>query len=250
DISEQKRLLRALEETSRAKDEFLAMLSHELRTPLNAIMGYARMMAANTIAEERRAHVVRIIERNARTLDRLVSDVLDLSSSVGGKSRLNLRATNLGSIVQAAIDVVRPAADAKRQALALTSPNGLVPVVSDPDRLQQVFWNLLSNAVKFTPPGGRIDVHVARRPDEAEVTVSDTGIGIPPDFLPHVFERFRQGESGVARTFGGLGLGLALVRHFVELHGGRVTASSAGKGLGSSFRVILPLPEAGATPPA
>jgi two-component system sensor histidine kinase VicK len=240
DISEQKRLTRELEEASRAKDEFLATLSHELRTPLNAIMGYARMLAANAVPSQRHSDVVQIIERNAHSLARLVSDVLDLSSIVGGKSRLHQRPSDLAAVALAAVEVVRPAAEAKGLTLVLHHLDSPVLLVADPDRLQQVFWNLLSNAVKFTPNGGRIEMTVTQRSGEVEVTISDTGIGIQPELMPHLFQRFRQGDSKPTREYGGLGLGLALVRHYVELHGGTVTVASGGAGQGSTFRVTLP----------
>jgi PAS domain S-box-containing protein len=241
DISTQRRLMREAEEASRAKDEFLATLSHELRTPLNAMMGYARMLASGAVPEQRRKHVVQVIERNTRVLSHLVSDVLDLSSIVRGKSRLYRKETDVSAVMRDALEVVRPAAEAKGQTLTWTGSSTPAIVMGDTDRLQQVFWNLLMNAVKFTPARGRIDIRATTKGGEVEVTVTDNGIGIKPEFVPHVFQRFRQADSGPTRHQGGLGLGLALVRHFVELHGGRVSVSSAGEGKGATFFVALPL---------
>jgi PAS domain S-box-containing protein len=240
DITTQKRLLYELEEASRVKDEFLATLSHELRTPLNAVMGYARMLRSENLTDTRRPQVLEIIERNARVLSQLVSDVLDVSTIVTGKIRLQVEECDLPSLIESAVEVVRPSAEAKRQTISLKRDAGDYRVVGDPDRLRQVFWNLLVNAVKFTPLGGRIEIVLVQRHAMVDVTVSDTGIGIKPEFLPHVFQRFRQGEAGLNRGFGGLGLGLALVRHFVELHGGSVAVSSPGEGQGATFRVTLP----------
>lgn len=240
-ITEQKRLIRELEQASRMKDEFLATLSHELRTPLNAVLGYARMWRSGTVVEERREQVVQIIERNANSLAQLVSDVLDMSSIVTGKVRLFPESCDLSELVHAAVDVVRPSAEAKGLELQVVSNSASIMYRCDTNRMRQVFWNLLSNAVKFTPNGGRIEVQLAKEASHIEVTVSDTGIGIKPEFLPHVFQRFRQGEGGIARQFGGLGLGLALVQHFIELHGGTVTAMSRGEGQGATFRVMLPI---------
>jgi PAS domain S-box-containing protein len=248
DITEQKRLLQQLEETSRLKDEFLATLSHELRTPLNALLGYAQMLKEGKIPDEGRGRALELIDRNARSLMRLVSDVLDISTIVAGKARLKLDACELTPVLEAAIDVVRPAMEAKRLSLVREFDADGATILGDHDRLQQVFWNLLANAVKFTPEGGRITVTLHKDAGLARVSVADTGAGISPSFLPYLFQRFRQGNQSADREFAGLGLGLALVRHFVELHGGDVTAKSPGPGQGSTFEVSLPL--FAATPPA
>jgi signal transduction histidine kinase len=241
DITTQKRLLRELEEANRSKDEFLAMLSHELRTPLNAVIGYLRIIRSPLVTDNRRERILEVLERNATILLQLVTDLLDVSGIVTGKVRLNPVRCDITAAVRAAVDVMRPAADAKGVTLSVAMPSTDIYGHCDADRLQQVFWNLLSNAVKFTRSGGRIDVDVATVNGMAQITVSDTGIGIKPDFLPYVFHRFRQADSGVSREVGGLGLGLSIVRHFVELHGGEVSAESAGENRGSRFRVLLPL---------
>ena len=241
DITVQRQLMRAVEDASRVKDEFLAMLSHELRTPLNAVLGYTRMLRLGHVTDERREHVMDIIERNAKVLSQLVSDVLDVSGIVTGKIQLKLLEHNLASALGAAVDIVRPAADAKNVTLHVDVADGTVPVRCDPDRIQQVFWNLLSNAVKFTPRGGQIDVRATSYRGNAMVTVTDSGIGIAAASLPYIFQRFWQGESGSGREARGLGLGLALARHFVELHGGTIQATSPGPGQGSTFTVTLPL---------
>jgi PAS domain S-box-containing protein len=240
DIREHKRLIRQLEEHSRLKDEFLATLSHELRTPLNAIMGYVRMLRSGTIKSEGRARALDLVDRNAHALARMVNDVLDMSTIVAGRTRLAMQTCDLVAVVQASVEVVRQTAQAKQQDLQLDA-RGTVFVLGDPDRLQQVFWNILVNATKFTPAGGRISARVLGGDTHAVVSIADTGAGIPAEFLPHVFERFRQGDTGTTREFGGLGLGLALVRHYVELHGGSVSAASPGPGLGTTFEVTLPL---------
>ena len=241
DITAQVELVRKLGEANRIKDEFLAMLSHELRTPLNAVLGYTQMLRSGQIGDERREQVLDIVERNARLLSQLVSDMLDVSSIVTGKVRLKPALVDLLHVARAAADVVRPAMEAKRLDFKLESDGKPLIANADADRLQQVFWNLLSNASKFTPEGGRVSMALRRDGGSADITVSDTGIGIAPDFLPHIFERFRQAEAGSRREYGGLGLGLSLVRHFVELHGGSVSAESGGRGTGSTFRVRLPL---------
>ena len=240
DISEQRRLLRQAEEAARSKDEFLAMLSHELRTPLNAVLGYTRMLRDGRYTDERREQVMEIIERNARALSQLVSDVLDVSSIVTGKVRLTLDACSVAVPLQAALDIVRPSADAKGVALRITVPAEPASARCDVDRMQQVFWNLLSNAVKFTPRGGVVQATLAADDSVVAVVVTDTGIGIRPESLPFLFQRFWQAESVHTRSVGGLGLGLALVRHFVELHGGTISAASEGEGRGATFTVALP----------
>jgi PAS domain S-box-containing protein len=224
---------------NRAKDEFLAVLSHELRTPLNAILGWTQVaQAGGASADPSRA--LEVIERNARRQARLIEDVLDMSRIVSGRLGLELAPVNLGNVVDAAIETVRPLVDAKSLKLLLDGDCGGT-VLGDAQRLQQVLWNLLSNAVKFTPPGGRIDVLLERRDPMCAITVRDTGDGIAPEFLPLVFERFRQEDTGTSRRYGGLGLGLTIVRHLVEMHGGTVSARSPGPGQGASFTVQLPL---------
>jgi PAS domain S-box-containing protein len=241
DITAQRQLIRSVEEASRVKDEFLAMLSHELRTPLNAVLGYTRMLRMGHVTEERQEHVMNIIERNANVLSQLVSDVLDVSGIVTGKIKLNLATHDIAAVLAAAVDIVRPAADAKNVTLHVETDDASVPIRCDADRIQQVFWNLLSNAVKFTARGGNIDVRLAKQRGNVIVTVTDTGIGIASSSLPYVFQRFWQGETGIGRDVRGLGLGLALARHFVELHGGTIHATSPGPGQGSTFTVTLPL---------
>jgi CheY-like chemotaxis protein len=223
------------------KDEFLAVLSHELRTPLNAVLGYAHLLAAGTLSPERTTHALAAIERNAKAQARLVESLLDLSRVMAGKLELNLERVDLAAILDAAVDVIRPAAEEKGITLnVLSSPDPIV-FVGDAGRLQQVFWNLLSNAIKFTPAGGMIGVSVHLRGDTVEIQVTDNGQGISPDFLPYVFERFKQSDGQGGRPSAGLGLGLALVREMVQGHGGTVAAESEGDGHGSSFRVTLPL---------
>ena len=237
---------RAAAEASRAKDEFMAVLSHELRTPLNAILGWTRLLRdPRQPAVGDRA--LAAIERNAQAQVHLVDDLLDMSRIVSGKLELSVRVVDAARLMDAAIDAVRPSIDARGLRLETVVDGAPALVSGDPDRLQQVFWNVLANAVKFTPSHGRIDVRVTRQDDEVDVRVSDTGQGIPPDVLPYVFEPFRQADSTPARRHGGLGLGLALVRHFVELHGGRVAADSAGENHGSTITIRLP---AAAAPPA
>ena len=229
------------EAASCLKDEFLATLSHELRTPLTAILGWASIVTRGHADETRAAHAMRAIERSARTQARLVDELLDVSRLVSGQMRLNLSAVSLNAVVDDALEGARPAAEAKKLELVKRSDAPMHTIRADAGRLQQVVWNLLSNAVRFTPPGGRIEVSLREVDDQAEVRVTDTGIGIHPDFVPHVFERFRQGDSSTTRTHGGLGLGLAIVRHLVELHGGTVGAESAGEGRGATFVVRLPI---------
>ena len=240
DVTEQRRLGRRAEEAVRAKDEFLAMLSHELRTPLNAVLGYTRMLRDGRFTDERREEVFEIIERNARVLSQLVSDVLDVSGIVSGKVRMKLDECDVAVPLRAAIDSVRPSADAKGVAVRLTMPGEPVIALCDADRMQQVFWNLLSNGVKFTPRGGVVQVTLAAHADTISITVVDSGIGIRPESLPFLFQRFWQAENVHTRLTGGMGLGLALARHFVELHGGMITATSEGEGRGSTFTVTLP----------
>jgi signal transduction histidine kinase len=234
---------RAYEATRRAnelKDAFLATLSHELRTPLNAILGYMRMLTSGQVANERRAKALEVVERNAKALHQMVEDLLDVSRIEAGKIRLNVQAVHLPAIIRDASAAISPAADARGVRLESILEQDPPHVLGDPDRLQQVVWNLLANAVKFTPRGGRVEVRLAHADSHVELVVSDTGAGIAPDFLPQVFERFRQAESGLTREYGGLGLGLAIARHLVEMHGGSITAASDGVGHGSTFCVRLP----------
>jgi PAS domain S-box-containing protein len=241
DISERKRLIAELERANRVKDEFLATLSHELRTPLNAILGYSRLLRGEMMDESGRARAIETIERNATALAQLVTDVLDVSRIISGKMRFDVERCDIGAVVTSATDSIGPALRARRIELRQQLDPDIGVVAGDPNRLQQVFWNVLSNAVKFTPEGGRIDVLVTRAGSSVRVTVRDTGRGIDPGILPHVFERFRQGDSSTTRDVGGLGLGLAIVRHYVEMHGGRVWASSEGIGRGATFTIELPL---------
>jgi signal transduction histidine kinase/ActR/RegA family two-component response regulator len=234
------------EAANRAKDEFLSTLSHELRTPLTPILGWAGMLRRRSLDDAGREQALEIIERSARAQVQLVSDLLDVSRIVTGKFQLERRPVELGEVLGAAIAVVQPAAAAKSIAIKTRVDPDVGPVEADPDRLQQVFWNLLSNAVKFTPTGGRIETLLERDGGEAVITVRDSGVGIDPAFLPYVFDRFRQADATSTRRYGGLGLGLAIVRSLVELHGGRVAAASEGEGRGATFTVRLPL----APPPA
>jgi signal transduction histidine kinase len=228
------------ETLSRAKDEFLATLSHELRTPLNAILGWSQMLRRGQLEESARVRAMEIIERNARVQAQLVEDLLDLSRVVRGRVHLEMRDVKLGPIIEAVFDSVRPAADAKDITLALDDRLN-DEVAGDAARLQQVFWNLLTNSTKFTDKGGRIEARLFRDGSEAIVQVTDDGRGITRDLLPHVFERFRQGSNDTVDGRGGLGIGLSLVRHLVELHGGTVSAESAGEGQGATFTVRLPI---------
>ena len=228
------------ENANRLKDEFLAVLSHELRTPLTAILGWSKMLMDGQVAEETRAGALASIYRNARSQAQLIEDLLDISRIITGRLRIEPRPVNLASVVEAAVAGVRPSASAKGVTLQ-TKLDPLAGAVSgDPDRLQQVVWNLLTNAVKFTPKGGLVEARLSRVGSQIEIVVSDTGQGIEPDFLPHVFDRFRQADSSTTRRHSGLGLGLSIVRHLVELHGGAAHAESAGRGQGSTFRVLLP----------
>lgn len=222
------------------KDDFLATLSHELRTPLNAILGYTRMLRDGAIAAGRQPAALAVVERNATALCQIVEDVLDVSRIVAGKVRLNVQPVDLASAIGDGIATIMPAADAKGvQVSALLDP-AAPTIAGDPDRLQQILWNLLSNAVKFTPRGGRVEVRLGIVDGSIEIIVSDSGAGIPAAFLPYLFERFRQADSRATREHGGLGLGLAIARHLVELHGGSITATSGGEGQGATFRVRLP----------
>src|SRR5215813_13101832 len=229
------------EAANRMKDEFLATLSHELRTPLTALYGWACLLRESTFADDVANQSVKAIERNAKVQTQLINDLLDVSRIISGKLHLNVRPMDLSSVIEAAISVVRPAADARSIHLTYSHARVVRAISGDFERLQQVVWNLLSNAVKFTPEGGRIEVRLDYSDTHALLTVADNGRGIPSDFLPHVFDRFRQADSSTTRQFGGLGLGLAIVRHLVELHGGTVNAGSPGVNLGATFTTTFPL---------
>ena len=237
------RLYREAQEANRLKDEFLATLSHELRTPLTSILGWTTLLRSVKFDDVTAARALETIERNARSQKQLIDDLLDASRIITGKLRLELKPAELKSVVEMACHAARPAADAKGIELSLALDPAASLVAGDAERLQQVVWNLLSNAVKFTPERGRVEVRLARAGTQAEISISDTGQGIKAEFLPHVFERFRQADGTTTRTHGGLGLGLAIVRHLVELHGGTVAAESLGEGQGATFRVSLPLIE-------
>lgn len=238
---ENARLYVGVQEASRLKDEFLATLSHELRTPLNAILGYSRMICAGIVAPERQQKAMETIARNATSLTQIVEDVLDVSRIISGKLRLHVQPVDVPAVVETAVDSVVPAAEARGVRLEVVIDPLAAPISGDPERLQQIVWNLMSNAVKFTNRDGKVQVEVQRVNSHVEVTVSDTGIGISRAFLPHIFERFRQADAGTTRERGGLGLGLSITRHLVEMHGGTIEAFSEGEGKGSSFRVSLPL---------
>ncbi|HEX8180116.1 MAG TPA: ATP-binding protein [Pyrinomonadaceae bacterium] len=241
DIDEQKRLYRVAQEANRMKDEFLATVSHELRTPLTSMMGWVELLQLGMLDEQGRAHALQVINKSAQAQAQLIADLLDISRIVSGRLRLDVRSVELADVIEAAADVVRPAADAKSIQLHMKLARNGGLVSGDPDRLQQVIWNLLANAVKFTPEGGTVEISLTSAGKHAEITVADNGAGIAPDFLPYVFDRFRQGDSTTTRQHGGLGLGLAIVRHIVELHGGTVEAASAGLDQGATFRLRLPL---------
>ena len=239
------------EAANRGKDDFLAVLSHELRTPLQAMLGWLRLMRAGRLDAAATAKALETIERNTQTQTKLIGDLLDVSGILAGKLRVELRVMDLAAVVEAAVQSVHAAALAKRIALKSSVEPGPMLLEGDPDRIDQVLANLLSNALKFTPAGGTVDIRLRRDGEHARLTVADSGIGIAPDILPHVFDRFRQADSSTTRTHGGLGLGLALVRYLVEAHGGTVRAESPGAGAGASFVIGLPLRvEAAATPPA
>jgi len=229
------------ETANRAKDEFLATVSHELRTPLNAILGWAHMLRSNKLDQTTQDRALETIERNAKSQAQLIEDILDVSRIVTGKLRLDVRPVELATVVEAAIDAVRPAADAKGIRIETILDPRAGPISGDPNRVQQIVWNLAANAVKFTGKGGRVQVRLQRAGSYVEIVVSDTGQGVSPEFLPYVFDRFRQADATSTRRHGGLGLGLAIVRHLVEMHGGTVFAASPGDGLGATFTVRLPL---------
>jgi PAS domain S-box-containing protein len=231
------------EAANRMKDEFLAVLSHELRSPLNPMLGWVQMLLSRKLSEEKTRTALQTIERNVRLQTQLIDDLLDVSRIIRGKLKLNPRFVELAGAIEAALNIVRPAAEAKGIHIETELDRHAGVVLADTDRLQQVVWNLLSNAIKFTPSGGRVTVRLERAGDCVQLRVSDTGMGISPDFLPFVFDRFRQADSSTTRSYGGLGLGLAIVRHLVELHGGTVSAASPGLGQGATFAVKLPVAE-------
>lgn len=237
---ESRRLYQEIAEASRLKDEFLATVSHELRTPLNVILGWSQMLRTSNPDPERLNKGLETIERTARSQNQLIDDLLDVSRIVTGKLRLDVRPVEIADIITSAIDSLRPAADNKAVRLQTVIDPMAGVVAGDAERLQQAIWNLLANAIKFTPKGGRVQVRLERVNSHVEVVVSDTGIGIEPDFLPFVFDRFRQADGSKTRNFGGLGLGLSIVRHLVELHGGSAHVASEGAGKGSVFTLKLP----------
>ncbi|WP_425616269.1 PAS domain S-box protein [Anatilimnocola sp. NA78] len=229
------------ERTGHMKDEFLATLSHELRTPLSAILGWAQLLQHAEIAADEAREGLTTIERNARVQAQLIDDLLDMSRIISGKIRLDVQTVDASATINAAIDTVRHSAEAKRIAIRTTLDRQAGPITGDPHRIQQIVWNLLSNSIKFTPADGQIEVSLRRINNHVEISVRDSGVGIAPEFVPHVFERFRQADASTSRRFGGLGLGLAIVKQLVELHGGAIYATSAGVGQGSTFTVQLPI---------
>jgi len=247
DITERKRAAQAIadarldaEEANRLKDEFLATLSHELRTPLNALVGYTRMLRDGQIDAGQQPRAFEILERNASLLTRLVDDMLDVSAIISGKTRLNVQPIALSQLIDQAVATITPTAVAKGVTMTTSLDRCVAPLTADPDRLHQVLWNLLANAVKFTARGGTVGVSLESSGEFVEIAVADTGSGINASFLPYVFDRFRQSERESSGRQGGLGLGLAISRHIVELHGGTITAASAGEGKGATFRILLP----------
>ena len=237
-------------EANRLKDEFLATLSHELRTPLNAILGWTKLLRSNAIPSGSRDRALEKVERNATVQARLVDDLLEISRITTGKLRLEVRRFDLVGLANTAIDSIRPTAEARGVTIERRFETPSLPTGGDPDRLQQVIWNLLSNAVKFTPPGGIVTIALHRRGHTDTLTVTDTGIGIDPSFLPNVFETFRQADASSTRAHGGLGLGLSIVRHLVDMHAGTVRAESAGRGTGATFTVELPVRSPAGDPPS
>ena len=242
DITEQKRLSAAAEQASRLKDEFLAVLSHELRTPLNTVLGYARMLKRDgaRMDDETKERALDALERNSDLLTRLVNDVLDTSRIVSGRLRLAMETCAVDRFITDAVDTIRAAAEAKSIELQTRIAPGLA-VHGDGDRLQQVMWNVLSNAIKFTPVGGRVSVRAEQVQGMVRIEIEDSGIGIAPQHQPYVFQRFWQADTGVSREHGGLGIGLALARHLVEMHGGTISVESPGPNQGSTFTILLPV---------
>jgi PAS domain S-box-containing protein len=228
------------EEASRLKDEFLATVSHELRTPLNAVVGWSRLLKSGELDQDGAVHAVEVIERNAGVQKQIIEDLLDVSRIITGKLRVDTHSVDVLLVIHDAIDAIRPAVEAKEIQVRTRFDSPDLIVKGDVDRLQQVFWNLLSNAVKFTPPRGTIEIVLTRSGSDAEIRIEDSGPGIPEDFLPRIFERFSQADGSSTRKHGGLGLGLAIVRHLVELHGGTVYASNGQSGRGAVLTVRLP----------
>jgi PAS domain S-box-containing protein len=241
---------RHAEETSRAKDEFLAMVSHELRTPLNAMLGWTSLIRGGKLAEGQQARGLEVIDRNVHLQVQLVEDLLDISRVITGKLRLDVQSVVVSDVVGLAVETLRPAAEGKGLRLTQVVDAGAAPVMGDPDRLRQVVYNLLTNAVRHTPRGGHVEVVVSRHESHVELRVVDSGEGLARELVPHVFERFRQGEGGSTRRYGGLGLGLAIVKHIVELHGGTISAESEGEGRGATFLVRIPIAAVRAVPPS
>jgi PAS domain S-box-containing protein len=235
------RLYTEAQESARLKEEFLATVSHELRTPLNAVLGWARILRAGRLKEAEVGKALETIERNARAQAQLIDDLLDVSRIITGKLRMDVRPIDPNGFIEAAIDAVKPAAEARGVRVQKIMDTGVVTVPGDPTRLQQVIWNLLTNAIKYTPRGGRVQVRMECVDSHLQIVVADSGQGIPQEFLPYVFDRFRQVDQSTSRHHGGLGLGLALVRHLVELHGGSVAAASPGPDQGSTFTIVLPV---------
>jgi PAS domain S-box-containing protein len=223
------------------KDKFLATVSHELRTPLTSILGWSNLLTTGNLDEQASKRALETIERNARAQRRLIDDLLDLSRIIAGKLRLHVRLVDLAETIEAVIEGLRPAADSRNIHLRTALDRRVNPIGGDPDRLQQIIWNLLSNAIKFTPKGGSVEVRLERIDSHVEINITDTGEGIEPQLLPHVFDRFRQSDSSNTSGHGGLGLGLSIVRELVELHGGTVSVASSGVGRGTAFKVILPV---------
>jgi signal transduction histidine kinase len=244
DVTEQAQFAEQLKEADRAKDEFIAIISHELRTPMTSILGWARMLRIGSLDEETERAALDAIERSTRAQAKLIEDLLDESRIASGKLRLELRPLDLGAVVEAAVTLLRPTTDAKQIAMSVHIDSASYPMAGDPLRLQQVIGNILTNAVKFTPEGGRVSVELRRDGADAVIEVSDTGRGIPAAFLPHVFDRFRQGDGQSADRQGGLGLGLSIAQHLVEMHGGTVHAASEGEGKGATITILLPLNDA------
>jgi signal transduction histidine kinase len=236
---ENARLFRHTDELNRLKDEFLATLSHELRTPLAAVLGWSRMLANGTLDQRKQVQAIEAIERNAQAQARIVDDILDVARGMSGNVRVELEHVDLVSVAQRSVEAIAPTAVAKKIRVDVRGREPIT-ISADPNRLQQVVWNLLSNAVKFTPAGGRVTVDVSANDGFAVLTVTDTGVGIAPEFLPYVFDKFRQADGSFTRQYGGLGLGLAIARHLIELHGGSIEARSAGEGNGATFLVRLP----------
>ncbi|MGH8525461.1 MAG: hybrid sensor histidine kinase/response regulator, partial [Gammaproteobacteria bacterium] len=240
-LAREKEARKEAEAANRLKDEFLSTLSHELRTPLTAIIGWSHLLVQGEVDRQKQPKALETIARNAKSQAQLIDDLLDVSRIIRGKLHLDFSPCELQPVIEAAVESIRPTAEAKGVRLQLLLEPRVGLVFGDPDRLQQIVWNLLSNGVKFTPSGGAVQVRLQRINSDVEIAVSDSGVGITSDFLPHVFDRFRQADGSTTRAHGGLGLGLAIVRHLVELHGGTVRAVSAGEGQGATFIVKLPL---------